>query len=361
MRSHRIDDVVVRSFLKIGFFIYCSSFAVFGISGADSATQTNGTTNQLEALKTFLSHPPAIERIVFEKEVVSYQADRQQPWQTNYTLFRGGCEGRSFFVEEFSSAAQITSPRRISGREKNLHWVLQNGELLKWEKNSSDTRNVVETTVGGVELELWTALNVGMRMLDNQTLTWIGNRFDAEGDNSLFRGKTPNDRSRITLKGEFTVTPEGMISGLKFELEGIERPLIYQYEYREATKVPWFFPRVIKQEFYDSAGAVNGLIERRILELVVSGERLVFSPDRITNSTQNIRAALVYTNNILFKEQTNGLSPVQVRPQNETSQSTSQSTSRSRVPVLIVFAAVGLGLPAIFYFGSCKFTKHENK
>jgi len=357
MHGHRIYDVISRSFLQIGFFICCSSFIVFGDPGAASATQTNGTTNQLEALKTFLSHPPAIERIVFEKEVVSYVAERQQPWQTNYTLFRGGCDGRSFFVEEFSSAAPITPPRRISGRENNLHWVLQNGELLKWEKNSSDSRNVVETTVGGVELELWTALNIGIRMLDNRTLTWTGNKFDAEGDNSLFRGKSPNDRSRITLKGEFTVTLAGMISGLKFELEGIERPLIYQYGYGESTKLPWFFPRVIRQGFYDSAGAVNGLIEQRILELVVSGERLVFSPDRIMNSTQNIRAALVYTNKILFKEQTNGLSPVQVRPQNETS----QSTSRSRVPVLIVFAAVGLGLPAIFYFGSCKFTKHENK
>ena len=172
MRRHRTYDAFGLSLLRIVFFICCSSFAVFGISGVASATQTNEAAKQLEALKTFLSHPPAIERIIFEKEVVSYQADRQQPWQTNYTIFRGGCDGRSFFVEEFSSAAPITSPRRIAGRENNLHWVLQNGELLKWGKNSSDSRNVVETTVGGVELELWTALNVGIRMLDNQTLTW---------------------------------------------------------------------------------------------------------------------------------------------------------------------------------------------
>jgi hypothetical protein len=298
-----------------------------------------------ELVKAYLSKPPVLEELRYQKTVVS-QGQHVGQWLTNRTHYVGSYQDGSFFLEERDPQAPEGLPLKAVGRDKNLLWHWQNGQVLKWEKKADEKENVVLPLVGVGEIELLSAANLGIPMLVNSSMEWVDHGFGAESDESMFRRDVRPEEARVAISGGFTVSDLGRVSGLRLERKGASKPTLFAYEYgrEESGSVPQFFPRTIRQEFLDAEGFFQGYIEREVfaLRLSSSNRPASYGPERIARLPSAVRVSLVYTNDLLFKEATNGLQRVeQARP---------LRNSNLRWFLLVLLLLPSIAFPAVWWF-----------
>ena len=289
-------------------FLGCCSIAT--CQPSDKERPDDSAT--FEKLKVYLSHSPSVGEIRFQKTVVS-RTDRSPPWQTNQTFYVGAYQEESFFLEERDPRNLDGIPYRAVGRANSLFWHFQNGELMKWEKNPNEKENVLVALVGVAEVELLTAANAGIPLIVNKSVKWSGANFEAEMDERVFRRDVPPENARTRIFGECTVSPIAGLTSLKIRRDGAAQPLVLNYERHESTSIPSYFPSVVRQETRDAQGLLAGIIERdvQLLRLSTSNTTIAFGPERITRLIPSLRASLVYSNNVLFKEKKGVLQEVE--------------------------------------------------
>lgn len=286
-------------------FAATASFLIFLVSNSLAQTEES-LSSSFDRIKKHLSDPPNAAEIRFQKLSVSNVGNGN--WLTNLNLYYGAYQNGSFFLEVLDPENREGKPLTADGRDKELLWHFRNDEVKKWkatenEANKVDGGNIVRPLVGLAEIEMLTAINLGIPMLVNTSMQWFGLEFKSEQDLSAFKRDVSPEKARVGVSGTFSLSTAGAIIGLRLKREDVERPIQLAYlGYEQASKgIFGSIPRISRQEFRDSKGELQGFIEREVTLLVVptSVQATVFGPERLSPF---VRATFAYTNSSLYKE-----------------------------------------------------------
>ncbi len=227
-----------KSFRRV-FALWCALFASLVLCGGSLRAQT-----PLEAFKAFLTNPPPIEDIVFERKLL---IALPTPPAGAPAMRPAG----NFFQLRLQTNAYCLSqmdviggpPQMLEGAWDDTYWELRNNQLNLWpDRNAAGRkREITRTRI----FEPITGLGLEER-IQLSTLTWSGDTFTAQG-----RGREPFE-GRIESKTAAGL-PKRIVSWAVHEPDvqyGVE------YEYRGSFH-PWF-PAAIKP-FVQKEKAKTGL------------------------------------------------------------------------------------------------------
>lgn len=315
-------------------------FCFLSLLSLDLFAQPAGSrTARFEAIRNYLSNPPEAAEIRFQKLTVS--KGEQGNWVTNSSLYYGAYQDGSFFLEQVSPSDPQGEPITADGRAGDLLWHFRNGEVKKWkatvnQADLSDNGNIIRPLVGLAEIELLTAVNLGIPMLVNTSMQWTGFGFRAEQDLSVFKRDVPVEKARIGVSGTFNLSSSGDVLDLTLEREDSERPirLVYAGYKQLATGDLDTIRSVSRQEFWGPTGDLHGFTEREVVFFAVptTAQPILFGPERLSSI---VRASFVYTNNSLYQETKSGYSKVVMA---------NADSGRSNARVLILLALFGMPL-----------------
>jgi hypothetical protein len=320
-----------------------------------SAQNSEENRTQFSDLKTFVSSPPAIARLVFRVFTESeWEKVEATPgvWGSNGVTVAAWQED-GFYLKRCRSIATIDADLMDSnidgaGKSASLWWVIQFGSLERWDSAGQKvgTGGTVEAKCRMREREILEVMNLGVASLDSATVKWEGTSFTGDLDDSLFFPPgTPRAQTRTAIMGRFTLTGNAPTM-LAVENSGVPRQVQY-FQYDRSPNRPGFIPSVIKQEFYDLPG--KKVVSR--LRLVIFECRLAestqpassFLPEELGSSVPKFRMSLMYSNGEYYQQSTQGLQKVQTG--NSVSSSSRQAGKGAHTIVRVLMVCLIVGLP----------------
>jgi len=340
--------------LRIAHFLLLSALCTggWGIYGRSEAAERKLFADY----QTFLTNPPAIEEIIFERKLLLKLEDLPPPPP-------GGTGGRlagSFFVLRFQTNAyflrQMDALDEVPGRhspgnilegavEQNF-WKLTNNQLNLW---SSPEAMQYDGYLAGRKLyDSILGLGLDQRII-RSSMRWKGDAFTAEGEGGLsFEGKVKTKTAQGLPKRIMTwlVGVDGQEGGKRFQF-GVD------YEYRDDVHA--WLPAVIKP-FLELNGGENRTQEFhvKLVKLSESGKNPDwFSPTLFTNQSTKV---ILHTNNRVFAVNRTGMKAITLSDAPDLRPKPVEGV-RWMLPLLMLLSGVILG--GLVYFGK-KHAKQES-
>ncbi len=218
-----------------------SAFALWGALLAGSVSVLCGGSLQaqtpLEEFKNFLTNPPPIEEIVFERRALTVMPT-PAGFQPKGNFFQLRLQTNAYFARQMQVMGEAPGSHRaenlLEGAWDDTYWNFNGHQVYLWHSRTlAELRGQVKRSA---MFETILGLGLGMR-LDPSTIVWEGDAFTAQGTNwSRYEGRIESK----TAAG----LPERIIVWSEHD------PDLYygvDYEYR-LNFHPWF-PVVIKPFF----------------------------------------------------------------------------------------------------------------
>jgi hypothetical protein len=243
----------VRKSFGSAFALWCALLAGSVWCGGSLHART-----ALEEFKKFLTNPPPIEEIVFERKLLI--ALPPPPSMTNVlptgSFFQLRLQTNAYFFRQMDVIGEAPQNHRpgnlLEGEWADTFWTLSSGQLNLWPDKKQAKRKIeVERSMIG---ETISGLGLDPR-INRSTLVWIGGTFTAQGTDGIrFEGMIESK----TPAGQ----PERIVT---WAAHDSDHRLGVDYEYRKSFH-PWF-PVAIKpfitrhrtQEFYVRSLKMGGI------------------------------------------------------------------------------------------------------
>lgn len=267
----------IRNSFEHVFALGCALLAGLFLGGGSLQAQT-----PLEQFKSFLTNPPPIEEIVFERKVPS-GLPTPAGYQPAGNFFQLRLQTNAYFARQMQIMGEAPGNQQtrnlLEGAWEDTYWNFRGNQLHLWHSRTlAELKGEVKRSA-----MIETILSLGLEMrLDRSTIVWNDNVFTAEGTNwSRYEGRIESK----TAAG----LPERIVTW------SVDNPDLYygvDYEYRSNFH-PWF-PVAIKPFFGKG-------VEHRPQEFHVSsltmGKTLApqdsFFPKQFTNAST---LTIVHTN-----------------------------------------------------------------
>jgi hypothetical protein len=238
----------------------CSLCAKDSLVSAHPLQRTFATQ---ENFRSFLTSLPKHGQIQFAR-IAIHQPPGTDRWETNSVYFKGAWDSSAYYFEERTTDDLDQPPSRAFGKDRSIWWDYVDHSLRVCDTTYGPVEQTLKISVVIAEHDLLAPVNLGIARLIRSSVTWDGNEFTAEADDSVFKNAIGTNYFPVKLRGRFQVDAMDRPLGLEVVREGRRRPLTFVYQYDDAEQELQGFPKLIRQVFHDEKGVFQGSFEFKI-------------------------------------------------------------------------------------------------